>query len=279
MLRFRPVLSHPAKSTWAFHELIELTEKPFPCQEKTLSLPFSMLHSLPRLLLCQPCHSSGTWASSKGSQQQTLGQIDSLKWDCWQENEQRCQSKENILSCAKGSSGVTARLAQPGMELKPRHTFPIEWLRLNCTRLPRSPECQREPIFYVINSLKIQKGTQVPAAEPWNASQVLSQDSWTRVTQQMQFKHSFSARSLSLPTTRHSFEAQNDPISLLPSSNAIPFYKEGYEDVGASLREVSQCSVSDISSSAAAQQECVGREEASVPPSPVSLWFQQCLGC
>lgn len=107
-------------------EQLQLTEKPFPCQEKTLSLPFSMVYSLSRLLLCQPCHSSGTWASRKGSQQQTLGQISSLKLDSWQENEQRCQSKENILGCGKGRNGMTAQLAEAGMELKPPHTFPIE---------------------------------------------------------------------------------------------------------------------------------------------------------
>lgn len=136
--------------------------------------------------------------------------------------------------------------------------------------------CAEENQYFMpLIHLKTREGLRFLQQSPEMHLQVLSQDSWTNVTQQMQFKCSFSARSLPLPTTRPSCEAQNDPTSLLPPSNAIPIFQGRYKDVGASLREVSQCTVSDISSSAVAQQECVGREEASVPPSPVSLCFQQ----
>lgn len=94
----------------------------FSWQEKSFSLPFPFL--FPCLLLC---HSSGTWVSRRGSQQQNLGQTNSLQSDSWQEKEQHCQSKENILGWGKGGTGVTA---QAGVELKPLLTFPCTEIAL-----------------------------------------------------------------------------------------------------------------------------------------------------
>lgn len=176
MPRFRPVLSHPAKTTWVFHEQLHGAAS---ADRKTLPLPGknpfpSLFHGLfplsPAPVPALPQFRDLSEQKRQPAANPWPNQLPQIRFLTGEWAALPEQGKHPGLWKRKQWDDSTAGRRWDGAETSPHLSHRVTETAELHGPSPAHLCAEGNQYFMPLIRFKTQRGTQVPAAEPWNAS-------------------------------------------------------------------------------------------------------------